>query len=63
MRKNVQTINIVNDAIIKDISPLVHELNCGTVTITVDNSKIVEVEVSKRNKFHDIWITEAGGGI
>ena len=55
--------NIVNDAIIKDISDSVHGLQYGTVTITVHNSKIVQVEVSKKNRFDEVWTVHEGGGI
>jgi len=41
MVKSKTDKNIVNDAIIKDISDSVHNLRYGTVTITVHNSKIV----------------------
>ena len=57
------THNIVNDAIIKDISESIHGLQYGTVTITVHNSKIVQVEVAKKSRFDEIWTVQEGGGI
>lgn len=55
--------NIINDAIIKELSGAVHGLKYGTVSITVHNSKIVQVDVSEKKRFDDIWTVEEGGGI
>ncbi|MEI7849658.1 MAG: DUF2292 domain-containing protein [Chloroflexota bacterium] len=55
--------NIVNDAIIKDISDSIHGLTYGTVTITVHNSRIVQIEISKKSRFDDVWTVQEGGGI
>ncbi|MDD5044410.1 MAG: DUF2292 domain-containing protein [Candidatus Omnitrophica bacterium] len=53
--------NIVNDAIIKDISDSIHGLKYGTVMITVHDSRIVQIEVTEKNRFDDIWHKEGGG--
>ena len=55
--------NIVNDAIIKDISDSIHGLCFGTVTITVHNAKIVQIEISQKSRFDDVWTVQEGGGI
>ena len=55
--------NIVNDAILKDISASIHGLNYGTVTITVHQAKIVQIEVSKKSRYDDVWTVQEGGGI
>ena len=55
--------NIVNDAIIKNISESIHGMSYGSVTITVHNSKIVQIEVSQKSRFDDVWTVEGGGGI
>ncbi|MEI8349545.1 MAG: YezD family protein [Candidatus Omnitrophota bacterium] len=55
--------NIVNDAIVKDISDAIHNLKYGTVTIMVHNSRIVQAEVTEKKRFDDIWLVEGGGGI
>jgi hypothetical protein len=55
--------NIVNDAIIKEISDSVHDLKYGVVTITINDSKIVQIDISKKNRFDDVWKVEGGGGI
>lgn len=55
--------SIINDAIIKDISDSIHGLNFGTVIITVHNSKIVQIEVSKKSRFDDVWMVQEGEGI
>ena len=55
--------SIVNDAIIKDISDSIHGLNYGTVTITVHNARIVQMEISRKSRFDEVWIVQDGGGI
>ena len=54
---------IVNDAIIKDISASIHDIRYGTVTITIHDAKIVQIEVSQKNRFDHVWTVEEGGGI
>ncbi len=63
MAITVSSKNIVNDAIIKNISDSIHGINYGTVTITIHNSKIVQIEVSQKNRFDDVWTVQEGGGI
>ncbi len=55
--------NIVNDAIIKEISDAVGSLSYGTVTVKVHDRKITQVEVAERKRFDDVWKIEEGGGI
>ena len=55
--------NIVNDAIIKDISAAIGTLEYGTVTIKVHETKIIQIEVTEKKRFDDIWRVEGGGGI
>ena len=55
--------NIVNDAIIKDISESIHGLKNGVVTITIQDAKIIQIEVTKKNVYDEVWTVESGGGI
>jgi len=55
--------SIVNDAIIKDIADTVRDLKFGSVIIKVHDSKIVQVDVSRKNRFDGVWQAEEGGGI
>ncbi|MEA5000914.1 MAG: DUF2292 domain-containing protein [Endomicrobiaceae bacterium] len=55
--------NIVNDGIIKDIRDAVEGLSYGTVIITVHNKRITQIEISKKERFDDIWNVDEGGGI
>jgi hypothetical protein len=57
------TKNIVNDAIIKEISDAVGALSFGTVTVKVHDKKITQVEVAEKKRFDDVWKIEEGGGI
>ena len=55
--------NIVNDAIIKDIIEAINTLKYGSVTIKVHDSRIVQIDVSHKSRFDDVWLIEKGGGI
>lgn len=54
---------IVNDAILKDIYETLKSLDFGTITIKVHDSKITQIEVTRRERFDDVWLLEHGGGI
>ncbi|MGC9967380.1 MAG: DUF2292 domain-containing protein [Syntrophobacteraceae bacterium] len=56
---------IVNDAIIKDIADKVHGIELGTITISVYNSRIVQVDITttKNERFDEVWLLEDGAGI
>ena len=55
--------NVVNDAIVRDIRNAIADLDYGTVTIKVHNSKIVQVEITQKKRFGDGGLVEKGGGI
>jgi len=57
------TKNIVNDAIVKEISDAVGSLEFGTITVKVHDKKIIQLEVAQRKRFDDVWKVEEGGGI
>ncbi len=63
METDKQNKSIINDAIIKELNNSVRGLKYGTINITVHNSKIVQVEVSEKKRFDDVWTIEEGGGI
>jgi hypothetical protein len=56
---------IVNDAIIKDIAEKVQGIELGTITISVYDSRIVQVDITttKKQRFDDVWLLENGAGI
>ncbi|MDD5120768.1 MAG: YezD family protein [Candidatus Omnitrophica bacterium] len=61
MTVKIYTKNIVNDAIIKDLSTAVGNLDYGTVTVKVHDRRITQIEVAERKRFDDIWKEEGGG--
>ena len=63
MNKEMKNKNIVNDAIIKDIAHALEGLEFGTIAIKVHNSKIIQVEVTEKKRFDDVWLIGEGGGI
>lgn len=63
MEKKQNNKKLINEAILKDINESITSLQYGQVTVTVHNSKIVQVEVTKKSRFDDTWLIEGGGGI
>ncbi len=63
MQTKQRTKNIINDSLIKDIREVVDQLAHGTITITVYNQKITQIETSRKQQFEDIWRVEGGSGI
>ena len=63
MDKERKSKNIVNDAIVKDISNAIMDLQHGTIMIKIFDSKISQIEVTQRKRFDDVWRVEEGGGI
>lgn len=55
--------NVVNDAILKDLGEALRKLNFGTILIKVHDSKIIQIEVTEKQRFDDVWHLEGGGGI
>ncbi|MBF0571850.1 MAG: YezD family protein [Candidatus Omnitrophica bacterium] len=63
MSKKQNQKNIVNDAIIKDIAEAVGSLEYGIVTIKVHETKIIQIDITEKKRFDDVWRIEGGGGI
>ena len=63
MIKDTKKKNIVNDAIIKNIADAAMDLKFGTITIKVHDSKIIQIEVTEKKRFDDVWLIGEGGGI
>ena len=63
MTKEIKSKNIVNDAIIKNIADAVTGLKFGTISIKVHDSKIIQIEVTEKKRFDDVWLIGEGGGI
>jgi hypothetical protein len=61
--KKSSNVNMVNDTIVRDIRNAIADLDYGTVTIKVHNSKIVQVEITQKKRFGDGGLVEKGGGI
>ena len=63
MAKEIKNKNIINDAIIKDIAQALVGLEFGAVSIKVHNSKIIQIEVTEKKRFDDLWLIGEGCGI
>ncbi|MBF0477972.1 MAG: YezD family protein [Candidatus Omnitrophica bacterium] len=53
----------INDTILKNIREAIGSIDFGSVEIKIHDSKIVQIEVTERKRFDDIWRIEGGGGI
>lgn len=60
--KNINEYS-ANDAVVKDIAAAIAGLDYGSVLIKVHNARIVQVEVTERKRYEDLWNVEKGGGI
>ena len=53
----------LSDNIVKEIIEAVTSLDYGTIVIKIHDRKVVQIEVTKRKRFNEIWEVEKGGGI
>lgn len=55
--------NIVNDVIIDNISESIQGLDFGKVTITVQYSKIIQIDIVQTSNLDDTGLLQEGAGI
>ena len=60
---NLNSKKLINDSLIKEISTAVETLEYGEVIIKVHNNKIIQIDVSQKKRFDEVWKIEGGGGI
>ena len=53
----------VNETIVKKIAELVKNIQYGSLLIKVHDSKIVQVEITEKTRFDNMWSMEKGGGV
>ena len=53
----------VNETILEKIAELLKNIHYGSLLIKVHDSKIVQVEVTEKSRFDNMWFMEKGGGI
>lgn len=53
----------VNETILEKIAELVKNIQYGSLLIKVHDSKIVQLEVTEKSRFDNMWFMEKGGGI
>ena len=61
----MENTRLINDSILKDLIEKIREIHLGTITISVHNSRIVRVDVTRTEttRFDEVWIGENGEGI
>lgn len=62
-KNNPASKNLVNNAILRNIADSLQGIAFGTVTIKINNSRIVQIEVTENKRFDDVWSAESGSGI
>ena len=63
MDTKAQDITTMNEAIIKKIVELANNIQFGSILIKVHDSKILQVEVTEKSRFDNMWSMGKGGGI
>jgi hypothetical protein len=63
MATDQKSAKVINDALIKDIREAVGSIEYGVITIKVHASKIIQIDVTQRKRYDDIWRVEEGAGI
>jgi len=63
MGSRQNTKSILNETILKEIRDAVDSLEYGAIIIKVHNKKIIQIEVTEKKRFDNIWKLEEGGGI
>lgn len=53
----------VNDIILEEIRQAINALEFGMITVKVHAGKVIQVEVTEKKRFDDLWKLEGGGGI
>ena len=53
----------INESIVNDIAKKIPNIRYGSITITVHNSRIVQVEITEKRRYENAWLVEKGGGI
>ncbi|MDD5216731.1 MAG: YezD family protein [Candidatus Omnitrophica bacterium] len=65
-KKNENSANeniFLNDSIVKEIIDAVRGVDFGIITVKVHASRIVQMEVTQKKRFDEVWDLEGGGGI
>lgn len=63
-RKNIEgSTKLINESIVSDAVKKILNIKYGSITFTVHNSKIVQVEATEKKRYDDAWLLEKGGGI
>jgi len=63
MSTGIKNKKSLNEAVSKTIAHAVQDLEFGTITIKVHDAKIIQVEVTQKKRFDDVWFQGEGGGI
>ena len=53
----------MSDIILEEIRQAIDSLEFGVVTVKVHGNKVIQVEVTEKKRFDELWKLEEGGGI
>ncbi|OPY68430.1 MAG: hypothetical protein A4E57_01767 [Syntrophorhabdaceae bacterium PtaU1.Bin034] len=63
MNKGSGERNIVSDIILEEIKQSINSIDFGDVLIKVHAGRVIQIEVTDKKRFDDLWELEDGGGI
>lgn len=52
---------MINEAILKDLGEKLKKVSFGSVTIKINNARIVQIEVTENKRFDEMWSSEGSG--
>jgi len=55
--------SVVSNIILEEIRQLVDSLEFGNILVKVHAGRVIQIEVTEKKRFNDLWELEGGGGI
>ena len=61
--KTFEQKTLINESILKELTEKLKKMNFGSVTIKVNHSRIVQVEMTENRRFDEVLSVASGEGI
>ncbi|MGD0231819.1 MAG: YezD family protein [Syntrophorhabdales bacterium] len=55
--------NVVSDIILEEIKQSINSIDFGDILVKVHAGRVIQIEVTEKKRFNDLWELEDGGGI
>ena len=63
MSKSSNERNVISDIILEDIKRSINSIDFGNIVLKIHAGKVIQIEVTEKKRFNDLWELEDGGGI